>query len=181
MRYSRILGLAVGLFVLFLAGSAAADDGGSVPVYTMADTTGDWGFPSPYAHYARGPGYSRMSFLFDTLVWKDEAGYVPALAERWELVGDDEYIFSLREGVTWHDGEPFTADDVVFTVDYTKDHPYMWVDSSIIDDAEAIDDLTVKMTLSAPFAPFLDQVAGTLPILPDKICDGLCVVLLMSV
>ena len=170
MRYSHILGLAAGLFVLLLAAlPAAADDGVSVPVYTVADTTGDWGFPSPYAHYARGPGYTRMSFLFDTLIWKDDAGYVPALAESWELVGDDTYIFILREGVTWHDGEPFTADDVVFTVEYIKDHPYMWVDSGIVEGAEAIDDLTVKMTLSAPFAPFLDNVAGTLPILPKHI------------
>ena len=170
MRYSLIFALAAGLFVLLLAGHpAAADDRGSVPVYTVADTTGDWGFPSPYAHYARGPGYTRMSFLFDTLIWKDDAGYVPALAESWELVGDDTYIFILREGVTWHDGEPFTADDVVFTVEYIKDHPYMWVDSGIVEGAEAIDDLTVKMTLSAPFAPFLDNVAGTLPILPKHI------------
>lgn len=170
MRYSHIFGLAAGLFVLLLAAlPAAADDGVSVPVYTVADTTGDWGFPSPYAHYARGPGYTRMSFLFDTLIWKDDAGYVPALAESWELVGDDTYIFILREGVTWHDGEPFTADDVVFTVEYIKDHPYMWVDSGIVEGAEAIDDLTVKMTLSAPFAPFLDNVAGTLPILPKHI------------
>ncbi|UEC42529.1 MAG: Extracellular solute-binding protein, family 5 [Methanothrix sp.] len=174
MRYSLIFALAAGLFVLLLAAlPAAADDRGSVPVYTVADTTGDWGFPSPYAHYARGPGYTRMSFLFDTLIWKDDAGYVPALAESWELVGDDTYIFSLRDGVTWHDGEPFTADDVVFTVEYIKDHPYMWVDSGIVDDAEAIDDLTVKMTLSAPFAPFLDQVAGTLPILPEHIWAGI--------
>jgi peptide/nickel transport system substrate-binding protein len=173
MRYSQILGLAAGLFVLLLAAlPAAADDGGSVPVYTVADTTGDWGFPSPYAHYARGPGYTRMSFLFDTLIWKDDAGYVPALAESWELVGDDVYIFSLREGVTWHDGEPFTADDVVFTVEYTKEHPYMWVDSGIVEGAEALDDLTVKLTLSAPFAPFLDQVAGTLPILPEHVWSG---------
>ena len=170
MRYSYVIGLAAGIFVLLVAGFAAAsDDGGSVPVYTVADTTGDWGFPSPYAHYSRGPGYTRMGFLFDTLVWKNDTDYVPALADSWEMEGDDVYIFHLRDGVTWHDGEPFTADDVVFTVDYTKDHPYQWVDSSIIESAEALDDLTVKVTLSAPYAPFLDQVGGTLPILPEHI------------
>lgn len=164
------LGVAAALMVLLFAwGAAASEDGGSVPVYTVADTTGDWGYPSPYAHYSRGPGYTRMSFLFDTLVWKDDAGYVPALAERWEMEGDDVYIFHLRDGVTWHDGEPFNADDVVFTVEYTKDHPYQWVDSAIIERAEALDDLTVKLTLSAPYAPFLDQVGGTLPILPEHI------------
>lgn len=170
MRNSLWWGLAAGLLVLFAAGFAVASDGGgSVPVYTVADTTGDWGFPSPYAHYARGPGYVRMSFLFDTLIWKDDEEYVPALAESWEMEGDEVYIFHLRDGVTWHDGEPFTADDVVFTVEYTKEHPYQWVDSSIIESAEAIDDLTVKITIPEPYAPFLDQVAGTLPILPEHI------------
>jgi len=171
LRNSLLWELAAG-FLLLLAGCTAAvapDEGGSVPVYTVADTTGDQGFPSPYAHYARGPGYVRMSFLFDTLVWKDDEGYVPALAERWEMEGDDVYVFHLRDGVTWHDGEPFTAEDVVFTVEYIKEHPYQWVDSGIIESAEALDDQTVKVTLSQPYAPFLDQVAGTLPILPQHI------------
>jgi peptide/nickel transport system substrate-binding protein len=172
LKDSLLWGLAAGLFVLFAIGCTAAvasDEGGSVPVYTVADTTGDWGFPSPYAHYARGPGYTRMSFLFDTLIWKDDEGYVPALAEEWEMEGDDVYLFHLRDGVTWHDGKPFTADDVVFTVDYIKEHPYQWVDSGIIESAEALDDQTVKITLSEPYAPFLDQVGGTLPILPEHI------------
>jgi peptide/nickel transport system substrate-binding protein len=170
LRDSLLWGLAAGLLILFAAGCAtAADEGGSVPVYTVADTTGDWGFPSPFAHYSRGPGYTRMSYLFDTLIWKDDEGRVPALAERWEMEGDEVYIFHLRDGVIWHDGEELTADDVVFTVDYIKEHPYQWVDSGIIESAEALDDHTVKVTLSEPYAPFLDQVAGTLPILPEHI------------
>jgi peptide/nickel transport system substrate-binding protein len=160
--------LAIGLLVLMMAGSAMASED-ALEVYTVADTTGDWGFPSPYAHYSRGPGYIRMSFIFDTLLWKDDSRYIPALAKSWKMVGDDVYVFDLRRDVTWHDGEKFTADDVVFTVDYTEDHPYMWVDSAIIERAEKIDDYTVKLYLSDPYAPFLDQVAGTLPILPEHI------------
>ncbi|MGD9912235.1 ABC transporter substrate-binding protein, partial [Methanothrix sp.] len=88
-----------------------------IPVYTIADTTGDWGYPSPYLHYSRGPGYVRMSFIFDTLVWKDQNGFVPALAESWEyLEGENAYLFNLNPNVKWHDGEPFTANDVVFTI-----------------------------------------------------------------
>jgi ABC-type dipeptide transport system, periplasmic component len=141
-----------------------------IAVYTIADTTGDWGYPSPYLHYSRGPGYVRMSFIFDTLVWKDQNGFVPALAESWEyLEGENAYLFNLNPNVKWHDGEPFTANDVVFTINYIKDHPYQWVDSSIVDRAEKIDDHTVKIYLAKPYAPFLDQVAGTLPILPEHI------------
>lgn len=161
---------AVGLLLLVLCSAQAADE--TVDVLTIADATGDWGYPSPYLHYSRGPGYIRMSLIFDTLVWKDESGFVPALAEKWEYIPDEKaYVFHLRSGVTWNDGKPFTAQDVAFTVQYTQDHPYSWVDSSIVEGAEAIDDSTVKITLKKDYAPFLDQVAGTLPIMPEHIYE----------
>ena len=111
-----LLGLAAaGLLLLILCSTAPAADE-TVDVLTIADTTGDWGFPSPYAHYSRGPGYVRMSLIFDTLIWKDQNGFVPALAEKWEYLPDEKaYVFNLRKGVTWNDGEPFTARDVAFT------------------------------------------------------------------
>ena len=138
--------------------------------YTIADTTGDWGYPSPYTHYSRGPGYVRMSFIFETLVWKDASGFIPQLAKEWEYIaGENAYIFELRDDVTWHDGTKFTADDVAFTFDYAKQHPYQWVDNSIVESAEAIDEYTVKLYLSKPYAPFLQDVAGTQPIIPEHI------------
>jgi len=146
----------------------AADE--KIDTITIADSTGDWGFPSPYGHYSRGPGYVRMSLIFDTLVWKDEKGFMPALADSWSyLPGEKAYVFNLKKGVTWNDGQPFSANDVAFTFQYIKDHPYQWVDSSIVDKAEALNDTTVKVTLKKDYAPFLDQVAGTLPILPEHI------------
>lgn len=138
--------------------------------YTIADSTGDWGYPSPYTHYSRGPGYTRMSFIFETLVWKDDSGFVPALATDWEYVEEENaYIFELRDDVTWHDGTNFTAEDVVFTFNYTKQHPYQWVDSSLVESAEATDEYTVKLYLSQPYAPFFQSVTGTQPIIPKHI------------
>jgi len=162
------LPLAVGLLVMITVSSTMAYED-VVEVYTIGDTTGDWGFPTPYAHYVRGPGIVRMSLIFDTLVWKDDEGRVPALAESWDMEIDDVFLFNLREGVTWHDGEPFDADDVIFSIDYYEEHPYPLVDNSIIDHAEKVDDYTVRLYLSDPYAPFLDQVAGTLPILPEHV------------
>lgn len=52
-------------------------------VYTIGDTTGDWGMPAPYLHYSRGPGYVRMSLVFDSLLWKDRGGLVGLLAREW--------------------------------------------------------------------------------------------------
>jgi peptide/nickel transport system substrate-binding protein len=145
-----------------------------VSSYTIADSTGDWGYPSPYTHYSRGPGYTRMSFIFETLVWKDASSFVPQLAEEWEYIAEENaYIFELRNDVTWHDGTKFTADDVVFTFDYTQQHPYQWVDNSIVEAAEAIDEYTVKLYLSRPYAPFFQDVAGTQPILSRHIWEGI--------
>lgn len=170
-RCLPLLGFAAaGLLLLLILCSNPVGATDTVDVLTIGDATGDWGFPTPYGHYARGPGYIRMSLIFDTLVWKDENGFVPALAERWEYLPDEKaYLFHLHSGVTWNDGQPFTAQDVAFTVQYIQDHPYQWVDSSIVEGAEAIDDSTVKIILKKDYAPFLDQVAGTLPILPEHI------------
>ena len=157
---------AAGLLLLLCSTSIAADE--TIDVLTIADPTGDWGFPSPYGHYSRGPGYVRMSMIFDTLVWKDQNGCVPALAESWQLE-DDAYVFNLRKNVSWHDGDPFTAKDVVFTINYIKEHPYQWVNSEPVKGAEVLDDYTVKLYLNKSYAPFIDMVAGTLPILPEHI------------
>lgn len=57
---------------------------------------------------------------------------------------------------------------MVFTVSYIKEHPYQWVDSSVIKKAEAAGDHEVRVYLERPYAPFLDVVAGTLPILASQ-------------
>lgn len=57
-----------------------------------------------------------MSLIFDTLIWKDEDGFVPALSESWEYLPDETaYLFHLREGIAWNDKEPFSAQDVAFS------------------------------------------------------------------
>lgn len=90
MKRLLALGLAfAGMLLLLFCSAAFADDDETVEILTIADSTGDWGFPSPYAHYSRGPGYVRMSLIFDTLIWKDENGFVPALAEKWEHLPDE--------------------------------------------------------------------------------------------
>lgn len=138
--------------------------------YTIADSTGDWGYPSPYAHYSRGPGYTRMQFIFETLVWKNAAVFVPQLARDWKYdAGDNSYTFTLQENVKWHDGTDFTADDVVFTYSYTREHPYQWVDSSLVKSVEALGKYTVKIYLSKPYAPFFQDVAGSQPIIPKHL------------
>jgi len=162
--------LAVGLSLTFVSCSKKT---GETASYTIADSTGDWGYPTPYAHYPRGPGYVRMSFIFETLVWKDADGFVPQLARAWEYRADENaYVFKLQKDVQWHDGTGFTAEDVVFTFQYTTEHPYPWVDTTVVKSVEAVDPYTVKISLSRPYAPFLHDVVGTQPIMPKHIWEG---------
>lgn len=151
-------------------GQEAAENNNGIASFTIADPTGDWGFPSPYAHYSRGPGYVRVSFIFDTLIWKNDKEFIPALAKKWEYLPEENaYIFNLRQNATWHDGEHFSAQDVVFTFNYMQEHPYQWVDLAVLQSVEALDDYRVKLVLTRPYAPFMDYVVGTVPILPEHI------------
>ena len=63
------------------------------------------------------------SLIFSGLVRLGPDGMPqPDLAERWEITGNGQsYVFHLRNGVAWHDGEPFTAEDVMFTFDAISD------------------------------------------------------------
>jgi len=170
MMKNRIATCLAGCLAAFLVLSQAVSWAQAV-TYTIADTTGDWGYPTPHRHYPRGPGYVRMSLIFDTLTWKDSEGEViPALAERWRYLEDENaYVFTLNRNATWHDGKPLTADDVVFTVDYVKTYPMAWIDPKIVRRAVTLDSDTVKFILSRRHAPFLTDIAGTMPILPRHI------------
>ena len=109
--------------------------------------------------------------MFDSLVEFDLETYelVPGLAASWEVSDEGRtYTFFLREGVTWHDGTPFTAADVVFTYEQIITNPearagdaanfQFTVDGEVRRVTfEAIDDLTVRMTLPAQSAAFLLQ------------------------
>ncbi len=155
--------------VLFFLPSGVSAQNASTDI-RIADGKGDWGYPNPYRHYPRGPGYLRMAFIFDTLVWKDDKGYIPALAKSWRYDPDSSsFIFELQEGVLWHDGKPFTAEDVVFTIDYFKRHPYQWVPLDKVAGAEAKGPYQVSIKLKEPYAPFMAYVGGTMPIIPKHV------------
>ncbi|MEZ4713957.1 MAG: ABC transporter substrate-binding protein [Caldilineaceae bacterium] len=91
---------------------------------------------------------------------------VPDLATSWDVSDDGlTYVFHLREGVTFHDGEPFTSADVVATYNRIMDPPEGVVsvfkdELVMVDSVEAVDDLTVQFNLNAPRSYFLDLLAG---------------------
>lgn len=110
--------------------------------------------------------------LYDGLVRYDEdsLNVEPALATDWSVSDDGlTYTFTLREGVTFHDGSAFDAEAVVFNFErmLDEDHPYHGTGPfplagqfyGSLDTIEATGEFEVVMTLSSPFAPFLSNLA----------------------
>jgi peptide/nickel transport system substrate-binding protein len=103
---------------------------------------------------------------------------IPDLAESWEVSGDNKvYTFKLRQGVTWHDGTPFTADDVVATFKRIIEPPSGIVSVfkarfGALQGIEAPDKQTVRMTLVGPRAYFLELLTTeAAPIYSKKSID----------
>ncbi len=92
-----------------------------------------------------------------------ELEIVPQLATDWEWTGDKKgLVIKLRPGVKFHDGEPFDAAAVKYSIErhLTMPGSTRKRDISAISSVEIIDDHTAKLVLSAPFAPLLAQLAG---------------------
>lgn len=139
----------------------------------------DWGYPSPFAFYQRGPGYIRMSYLFDTLVWKDEEGTIPWLAESWDLAEDGmTWTFVLRQDVVWHDGQPLTADDVAFSYAYFAAAfdrgmvKWGWPLDKVAFAKPSDDGRSVQIGIVEPTAGLLTDLFGSLPIIPRHIWES---------
>ncbi len=136
---------------------------------------GFWGHPTPFG-FNRGPGYMRASLIFDSLCWRDASGQtIPWLATDWQVSDDGKtWTFNLRQGVRWHDGRPFTADDVVFTFEYGKTHPdvgWFMVQLGEVESVTKEGDYRVAIHLKRPFAPFLQTVAEPMFIIPRHIWE----------
>ncbi|MDE6662731.1 MAG: ABC transporter substrate-binding protein [Lachnospiraceae bacterium] len=113
--------------------------------------------------------------LFNGLTAHDGSNQiVPSLAKDWSF--DEKsctYTFYLEEDVKWHDGKPFSADDVKFTIEAIMNPDNGSENAPNYEDVEAIevvDEHTVSFKLTAPNVAFLDYMA--MPILPKHLLDG---------
>jgi peptide/nickel transport system substrate-binding protein len=170
-RRELISGTIGGTLALSRKGNVAAnaDQSGNLLQLSWNDS----GVPNPFQVSPAGPrGPILVSLIYDTLTWKDESGIIPWLASEWSASEDGlTYSFQLVSGATWHDGEPLTADDVAFSFDYYAQHPFVWMSSAVVDSVTANGD-TVEFTLNLPYAPFLEDIAGIVPIIPRHVWES---------
>lgn len=117
--------------------------------------------------------YIVYKWIFDPLIDTGEDGKLTGvLAESWETSPDNKVTtFHLRKGVAWHDGKPFTADDVLFTYQAAMDPDVDAVNKRPVFEpvakVEKAGDFTVKVTWKRPFAPGL--AAWVLYIMPKHV------------
>lgn len=108
--------------------------------------------------------------LYDSLVHLDRFGEIqPALAESWELSEDGtEYTFHLRQGVTFHNGEAFNADDVIATWEIGSEVGE-WTDKYlVVVSIDKIDDYTIKMTTEEPNPELMVTLHDFWSIIPNE-------------
>jgi len=169
-RRSRILLMAS---LLSLVVAACSGDGGGDEEGETGPATGDieevtWALPDlgdvllvphDWTTYAG----AIMSLVEEgILAFGDDLSLQPATAESWEIVDPVTYVFTLREGVTFHDGSPLTPEDVVFTIEWNMNPDnasQLAAFFGSVESVEATGDNQVTFTLSKPDAQFAYSLA----------------------
>lgn len=163
----RLLSAGLGLATLLAAGTALA--GKADDTLTWVSSTEPENI-SPYHNNVRD-GVILSRHIWDTLLYRDpDSGeYKGLIASDWSWVDSTTLDLTLREGLTFHNGDALTADDVAFTFNYAvqPDSGVMtrqnvdWIES-----AEKLGDYEVRIHLKAPFPAALEYLAGPTPIYP---------------
>lgn len=167
-------------FLIFLAflvvGCAASQDGETLAAQVRV------GSDAPPDSLNPGTAQLLSSYVIFTLVYDSlyqlslDGGYAPVLVDEAQVSEDGTvWTFALHDGVTFHDGEPLTADDVVYSYNLYKereDFPYLHSKTAKFQSVEAIDEHTVVITLSEA-VPDLRGSLVILFILPEHIWSQL--------
>jgi peptide/nickel transport system substrate-binding protein len=150
------------------------------PVAGGVYTEGLIGSPSrlnPLLDFYNQPDRDVDQLLYSSMIRFDERGIPnPDLAESWGISQDGtSYNFSLRQSARWHDGEPVTSQDIVFTIELMRDPDLpvpedlraLWDEIEV----EALNEYLIQFRLPEPFAPFLDYL--TFGVLPEHLLGSL--------
>ncbi len=185
------LGFSAGAMARFAGGQAAAAParpaGGLGPALRQEQTT-----PTPTGQIIYAARMSELTTLHPFVArftsalavayhvnegltkFAPDFAIVPGLASEWTISEDQlTFTFTLRQGVTWHDGQPFTANDVKFTIDAAAAEGSQAAAQetvrTYVSAVEAPDDGTVVIRLTQPYSPLLTVLAEQLTVLPSHL------------
>lgn len=168
----------------------AGDDGDDTTETTEGEDEGDTGGGVLIAAQGAEPerfdphltsafaSFQVLENVYDTLVQPGaDLSMEPALATDWTISDDGlTWTFNLREGVTWHNGREFTADDVVFSYERIMDPDFGAANAfrfASVEEVVAVDDMTVEIHLMRPTPNLLVNIGGFkgMAIVPQEIVD----------
>lgn len=120
--------------------------------------------------------YTLYELVYDTPIGITADGeYVPELATDWSVSEDGlTWTLTIREGATFHDGEPLTAEDIAYTMQLykdTEDFPFLASYPAIYDTIEAVDDTTIELTTAEPIGNF-ESTMVFIYVLPKHIWEA---------
>jgi peptide/nickel transport system substrate-binding protein len=160
------------LIALFVAATALSMTARDVDARTLRWAgRGDMQTTDPHSQN-EGLTNNINSLIYEFLVTRDKKlGLTPWLATSWEQVNPTTWRFRLRPGVKWQDGSPFTADDVVFSLDRARaETSQLRAYANAVGTARKIDDLTVEFVTPGPNPIMLEHLA-TINIMNRAWCE----------
>jgi peptide/nickel transport system substrate-binding protein len=165
------LTLALAATVAFAASSAQASKSEDSLVVAWGSTGPIENVDNYFNTNRTGIWFSRM--VWDQLIYRDPATfeYKPLLAQSWEQLSPTAWRFKLRQGVKFHNGEAFDADDVVFTLNWISDpkngvkvqRNVNWIDKAV-----KVDQFTVDLHTKNPFPQAFEFLSGPVTIYPNE-------------
>lgn len=173
----RVVIVALALLLTAMVAPSAAQDQDRAPLVRIAIRADEGPFNPFVPPNDVAVAHDLLMLVYDSLFW-NQSQVAP---DEWLATGaepsDDfrTWTVSLRSDVQWHDGEPFTADDVAFTYQYFRDiggpgryghHVYQ---HPIFESAAVLDEFTVELTFVNPITTFPQLPGGDVPILPEHI------------
>jgi peptide/nickel transport system substrate-binding protein len=177
MRHKLVwlLAAATMVFAMLMAAAPAAAQGppGVLRVSIIGDVT-----MNPFTQPQQLPTTQVLKVVFSTLTRYRPGDLQPVgdLATSWQpLEGGKVWEFKLRRGVKWHDGKPFTAADVKFTLESVIDPKVKALFRSAVKGlrrVDVVDDATVRIVLDQPFASLPIVVAWNIPMAPKHLLEG---------
>jgi len=183
-RKAGVAGMLFSLLAICAVVLAACGAGGTAPGTSQSSSAGNSVLtvvPSPigdftdnFSPYAPNPNYGSRGMIYETLLFfNQENGSVkPWLAQSYQFSSDAKSLtFHLQSGVKWTDGQPFTADDVVFTLNMLHQYPDadgngLW---QYLSGVAAPDPSTVTVTLKTPYTPITWYLGGQTWIVPKHL------------
>lgn len=152
--------------------AAESENTGDLTIGTMADVV------SLDLHGSNDSASSQVrTNIYERLLDQDvNMELQPGLATEYEQVDETTWNFKLREGTTFHNGEDFTAEDVVATFDRVRDEalasPVLFL-FEMIEEVEVVNDYEINIHTSIPFAPLASHLAhSTAGIMPKELIDS---------